>query len=567
MPIFSKLLKRKPSDEQPDIYLLFSNWVLRGLQFYYRDTSATLFVSATYHVGDILRAGRMVEVTQILSKPVQHTRFVIASAHVVRLFETEGFQQSVPQAKEWELCALHPDSYFKVLDVYEKGAVTQVLLLHIPPSLAFLFAYSDVWVTFHDNMYNESTLVKMSRQRLEESMRLKVLDCFVGSEWRKRTQHPIGLDDHNCPIPLRPVREADEEKNSDLNELIHDLANDFDVDVPIPIKDDFLYDGIQDHVCNGCIYAKNIKGNGEGCGLLFINSFRNSYRDGICQFRKESVLKPSTFERLFLFRKNEEEIKATRQTKSYAIDQIKGYVSTYLGDDIQRLKEVNLLYPVGKGKQSPVGKNYNETELMKSILSICFGDVFQDLNPYSLDYGLYITHCINNPRRLWGTNTFLLGGRNVSDLLVEKVKKVERLIPTIGNQVVWFRSLGFGDYLEGLKARDYMDRLLKSMYEVMNDFPNSDLDMKSHLYHGRKQMAQYCGAEGFSQFVQDVWLGDFLDSENKPKEVFQYVWSSQKDLDSQTYFSAVEQYCDFVEQFIEKRSDRILDKIEKVLNN
>ena len=52
------------------------------------------------------------------------------------LCEIEDIVRDNPHVKEWNLCTLHFDSYFKVLDVYELNGVKQVFLLHIPEAAA-----------------------------------------------------------------------------------------------------------------------------------------------------------------------------------------------------------------------------------------------------------------------------------------------------------------------------------------------------------------------------------------------------------------------------------------------
>ena len=60
-------------------------------------------------------------------------------------------------------------------------------------------------------------------------------------------------------------------------------------------------------------------------------------------------------------------------------------------------------------------------------------------------------------------------------------------------------------------------------------------------------------------------LDDFVDYYGKPEDIFMFVWSAMKDLDRETYFKAVDQYCTFCESFIPKRADRIIAKLEQAL--
>ena len=111
----------------PDLFEKFANWTLPGLQFYYRDTDARVIIETTYHVGDVLRAGFLLDATTQLWKPAHRTRFIIASAHAAHFFEIEDLVKANPNVKEWNLCTFPFNSYFKVMDVYEKDGYRQVL--------------------------------------------------------------------------------------------------------------------------------------------------------------------------------------------------------------------------------------------------------------------------------------------------------------------------------------------------------------------------------------------------------------------------------------------------------
>ena len=113
-----------------------ANWVLPGLQFFYRDTDAEFNVQECYHIGDTIRAGFFIDATTKLQKPLHKTRFLIASAHAAFLFEDESYANQNPVVKEWNLVTFHFNSYFKVIDVYETPHCTQILLLHLPMSAA-----------------------------------------------------------------------------------------------------------------------------------------------------------------------------------------------------------------------------------------------------------------------------------------------------------------------------------------------------------------------------------------------------------------------------------------------
>ena len=55
------------------------------------------------------------------------------------------------------------------------------------------------------------------------------------------------------------------------------------------------YRGVEKHVCEGCIYANGIR-EPWGCGRLAIDSFKQRYTSGKCEYRKTDLYIPSEFE-------------------------------------------------------------------------------------------------------------------------------------------------------------------------------------------------------------------------------------------------------------------------------
>lgn len=61
---------------------------------------------------------------------------------------------------------------------------------------------------------------------------------------------------------------------SDYGRRIHYLAHDEDISGFVRKVDKFRYLGIEDTVCEGCIFSRWIMGNGECCGRLLKEIFR-----------------------------------------------------------------------------------------------------------------------------------------------------------------------------------------------------------------------------------------------------------------------------------------------------
>ena len=317
-------LPKKVKIDYKDFFEKFANWTLPGLQFFYRDTDAPVIVDTTYHVGDVLRAGFFVDVTTKLQKPAHKTRFLIASAHTAMMCEIPERCQQNPKVKEWNLCTLHFNSYFKVMDVYEKESVTQIFLLHIPGAAAFFLGHDETAMNFvNEATGQETTLIEMARKSLDEKMRMDVHPRSLDKEFVERMHHPIGLDEECYPVDPNKQDELTEGDIANLSSMIHKLANDADLKDFIKVEDNFPDRGVNGTVCEGCIYANGIQGKGEGCGRLFIKSFRERYLKGRCEYRKTDIAKPSFFEEMDQYHKKIEKEKVEKACDTYALNKLK----------------------------------------------------------------------------------------------------------------------------------------------------------------------------------------------------------------------------------------------------
>ena len=83
----------------------------------------------------------------------------------------------------------------------------------------------------------------------------------------------------------------------------------------------------------------------------------------------------------------------------------------------------------------------------------------------------------------------------------------------------------------------------------------------------KKEVATFRTEDNFNHIVHELMLEDFLDEEGKPKQVFQGLFSWEPGISRDTFIKAANEFLDFCEPFIDKRADRIIDKLEKVLSN
>jgi hypothetical protein len=124
----------------------------------------------------------------------------------------------------------------------------------------------------------------------------------------------------------------------------------------------------------------------------------------------------------------------------------------------------------------------------------------------------------------------------------------------------------FSSYLDDSKYKGYVDKFLKSMYDVFVGASKVDLNMKGILYKNRKMMTEYEGLDGWRKFITMMMLEDYTNDAMEPKPIFNQVWCSMKGITREDYFEAFDKYCSFCEESIPKRSEQIIEKLKGILN-
>lgn len=568
-------LPKKATVDYKQLFEKFANWTLPGLQFFYRDTNAPVIIDATYHVGDILRAGFFVDATTKLLKPVHKTRFLIASAHAAMFCEIEELCLENPDVKKWNLCTFHFNSYFKVMDVYEKDGVTQVFLLHIPPAAAFFLGNDEAAMNFmNEATGKETSLVDMARKSLDDKLKLDVHSRSLDPIFCKRMEHPIGLDDEFYPIPLDAADEPTDERDVTLSNMIHKLADDADIQDFIEVEDNFPFRGVEGTICEGCVYAGGIQKKSEGCGRLFTKSFRDRYLKGCCEYRKTDLFTPSQFEETDKYRKEKAKEKEEKSSDVYALRIVGDFIQERLDGDINKLRDFDLATLTEDEKYGK--ENWPKNELAKSIMALVFGNIWPNLTVDSINHYEYSSSQMVSFQNLFGSNIldkYFKGMEkfNPSKKQFERALHVAHLLNSIGNLWVLPNKLNdketMASYKDNPKFRGYMDRYLQAMYAVFMDEKKPDIHLKGILYKNRKVMTEYQGAKGWGHFINNLMLQDYVDADGKPKDIFDYVWSYMKDLDRDSYFRAVDKFCTFCEEVIPKRADQMIGVLKTIMNN
>ena len=189
-------MSNKKNNKAPNRFEEIINWTLPGMAMYYRDTNLSQEIINKYKVKKIFRSQTFVDVSNYAGKPTANCRFIFASSKAAPIFQMN------PATKKWGLCTINCNSYFKVLDVYEKENVTQIFAIHIPYKGIDFFS-NTVLVFGKQNI--ESQLIGKARGSLDKKFQSEIPPALNEKEWIGRTNFPIGLDSSNEFFSLEPT--------------------------------------------------------------------------------------------------------------------------------------------------------------------------------------------------------------------------------------------------------------------------------------------------------------------------------------------------------------------------
>ena len=157
------------------------NETFPGLTFYYRDTNLSDELISNYHVGQILKARGFTDMSYKGGGLTSNFRYMIASA---RGKDLSAFD---PNAARFGHIVLTSDAFFKVLDVYQIGDKTQVLLLNIPEHAVDFFKNATTNI--------EEDITNKARQRFEQLVNAEPVEVLQVPEWALRTRLPVGMSE------------------------------------------------------------------------------------------------------------------------------------------------------------------------------------------------------------------------------------------------------------------------------------------------------------------------------------------------------------------------------------
>jgi len=286
----------------------------------------------------------------------------------------------------------------------------------------------------------------------------------------------------------------------------------------------------------------------------------------------EQFIESEEEKRLRKYSENKEREEKAKQDGTYARALIKDFIKDKLDGDINKLVTFNfgtLREDDKYGNCYGFPFSVDKANIVMAIISVAFEDVWPELNQYNIERYKYLCNGINYTQYLFGANImdkFFKGMEqfNPTKEQHERAVRVYHLTECIGN--IWVLPGGVDKDKDTYHYHGYADLFLKGIYAAMTGNGKVQPDLKASLYKGRKLMKKYQGSDGFRQFALDMMLNDYIDYYGKPIDLFMHVWSMMKGLKSETYFKAVDEYCDFMERFVPKRGKMIVEKLKKKLS-
>jgi len=159
-----------------------ANKTFPGLTMFVRDVNLLDTIASKHEEGMIIREKGISDASVRVRGIITTHRYSILSNHMRDLRFNE-------LTINWGLCVATADSHFKVLDIYQYGNRTQILLLHLPED--------GDWKLFQNVVFSlESDLIKTSRESFKNKCNEAPIPELATEEWLARCAFPLGMDEN-----------------------------------------------------------------------------------------------------------------------------------------------------------------------------------------------------------------------------------------------------------------------------------------------------------------------------------------------------------------------------------
>lgn len=331
---------------------------------------------------------------------------------------------------------------------------------------------------------------------------------------------------------------------------------------------------VEGTVCAGCIYSRGIKSEGDGCGRLSTNSFRNNSRKGYCEFRKTKLNEPSIFEQKAIEKwkivlRLENPFREPRQL-------IKDFISEHLNGNIEALTNYDFRQLEGVeryGETHGYAFDIYSTDIVRAIATIIFDDIALKEVMFSRKRGtLVLAPSPVITEDLWGNQIddhfvmfsilkFCPNRKGLSQRIIPCAK----LCNTIGN--LYLQPYSLVDYRHSHSyGRFLSDHMLSDLYNTLVVDKGGSRRMKNAVMDAQKFFAPYHGTNGWKSLM-DKWLMDGLVDYYLHPEPFFEDFTLNADIPTDVYFKALDQCLEMCYEIIPNRAQRMVQRLKDKLGS
>lgn len=216
----------------------------------------------------------------------------------------------------------------------------------------------------------------------------------------------------------------------------------------------------------------------------------------------------------------------------------------------------------------------DDTELMRAIYCLVFGEVWENLSMDNLGDGKLRGDTLNTYNTLFSQpwNEKFTGIWHPDDKLLAKMKNFQNTCYTIGNMAVlpdrrigeWSINKHRGCHNEW---HDYEDRFLDSLYKVLTGDFWRDLDLEELVELNKEDFMPFYGKDGWIKFIQGNLLIDYVDTDYVPiirSKGYTYWRGGYTNRDR--FIAECHRYIDESTEIINNRAKIIIERIKLKLD-
>ena len=252
------------------------------------------------------------------------------------------------------------------------------------------------------------------------------------------------------------------------------------------------------------------------------------------------------------------------------------FIEEKLEGEITRLAS----FPLGNLRNDSTygcpGRNFDsdDTELMRAIYCLVFGEVWENLSMDNLGDGKLRGDTLNTYNTLFSQpwNEKFTAIWHPDDKLTAKMKEFQKTCYTVGNMAVlpdrrigeWSINKHRGCHNEW---HDYEDRFLEALYLVLTGDSKRDLDLEELVELNKEDFMAFYGKDGWVKFVEGNLLMDYVDSDYVPvvrSKGYTYWRGGYTNRDR--FIAECHRYIDDSTEIINHRAKLMIEKIKVKLD-